>query len=176
MLPQFSRRVRKKAPVVTACQSRFDTWQNCGENCSGSYWRTFERQCSHWSQSVRVHEEKVLFDELNLFYDKFTHLVDQEKPVNVISLGFRKASNSVSCSFLLNKMPSIQLDKIIMQWVNSWLMGWAQRVIVNGITSGCRLVTDGVPDYIWFLIAEALMPLQSVMWLWLSVHVTLLLL
>lgn len=82
------------------------------------------------------------------FYDKFTHLVDQEKPVNVISLGFRKASNSVSCSFLLNKMPSIQLDKIIMQWVNSWLMGWAQRAIVNGITSGCRPVADGVPDYI----------------------------
>ena len=66
------------------------------------------------------------------FCDKVTYLVDQGKPVGVIS-DFSNCSDAVSHSILLDKMPSIQLDKGVMRWVSGWLMGHAQRVVINGL-------------------------------------------
>lgn len=36
--------------------------------------------------------------------------------------------------------------KHMMQGVNNWLMGWAQRVTVNVVTAGWPLVIHGVPQ------------------------------
>jgi len=63
-----------------------------------------------------------------------TPLVDHRKPVNIIFWDFCRAFNAVSYNILLDKMPSIQLDKNIMR-VSNWLMGFAQSVIVSGVTS-----------------------------------------
>uniref|UniRef100_A0A8B9CR48 Reverse transcriptase domain-containing protein n=1 Tax=Anser brachyrhynchus TaxID=132585 RepID=A0A8B9CR48_9AVES len=43
-------------------------------------------------------------------------------------------------------MSSIQLNKNIIRWVSNWLAGRAQRVVVNGATSGWWMVTSGVPQ------------------------------
>lgn len=51
-------------------------------------------------------------------------------------LVFHQSWNSVSHSFQTDKTSSTQLDKNIIWWVNNWLAGWAQRVIVDGIPSG----------------------------------------
>ena len=80
------------------------------------------------------------------FYDKVTHLVDLGKPVDVVGLGIRKAFDIVSHSVHLDKMSSTQLDKSIIHWVNNWLTGQAQRILVNGVTSGWWLVTGGIPQ------------------------------
>ena len=80
------------------------------------------------------------------FYDKVTHLLDQGKPVDVGFLDFSKAFDTVSHSILLDKISSTQLDKSIMCWVSNWLMGRAQRVMVNGATSGWWPVTNGLPQ------------------------------
>ena len=54
----------------------------------------------------------------------------------MIFLDFSKAFNTVSHVIGLDKISSIQLDKQIMQWVSNWLMGRAQRVILNRVTLG----------------------------------------
>uniref|UniRef100_A0A8B9CM06 Reverse transcriptase domain-containing protein n=1 Tax=Anser brachyrhynchus TaxID=132585 RepID=A0A8B9CM06_9AVES len=80
------------------------------------------------------------------FYGKITHLVSQGKPADVIFLDFSKAFDTVSHRILLDKMSSIQLNKNIIRWVSNWLMGRAQRVVVNGDTSGWWTVTSGIPQ------------------------------
>uniref|UniRef100_A0A8B9BYJ6 Reverse transcriptase domain-containing protein n=1 Tax=Anser brachyrhynchus TaxID=132585 RepID=A0A8B9BYJ6_9AVES len=56
------------------------------------------------------------------------------------------AFDTASHRILLDKMSSIQLNKNIIRWVSNWLMGRAQRVVVNGATSGWQMVTTGVPQ------------------------------
>ncbi|KAK4822223.1 hypothetical protein QYF61_011864 [Mycteria americana] len=57
-----------------------------------------------------------------------------------------KAFDTASHSILLDKMSSIRLDKSIIHWMNYWLTGRAQRVIVNEVTSGWWPVISGVPQ------------------------------
>lgn len=77
------------------------------------------------------------------FYAKVTHLVDQGKPDDVICLDFSNDFNTLFHHILLDKMSSIQLD--IMQWVYVGLMGRAQSVTANGVTSSWWPVINGVP-------------------------------
>ncbi|GAB0182329.1 mitochondrial enolase superfamily member 1 [Grus japonensis] len=47
-------------------------------------------------------------------------------------------------SILLDKMSSIQFDKNTVRWLSNWLTGQAEKVMVNGVTSGWWPVTSGV--------------------------------
>ena len=83
---------------------------------------------------------------LNSFYDKITHLVDQGKPADMTFLDLSKAFDMVSRGILLDKMSGIQPNKNIMRWVSNWLTGRAQGLVVNGATSGWHMATSGDPQ------------------------------
>ena len=56
---------------------------------------------------------KVLFNELNILFDKVPHLVDQGKSVDETFLNFSKVFNTLPYA-VLDKVSSTQLDKKIM--------------------------------------------------------------
>jgi len=64
-----------------------------------------------------------------------THLVFEGKAVDVVYLGISKAFDTVSHSILVEKLAAHGFDRSTLCWVNNWLGGWAQRVVVNGIKS-----------------------------------------
>ena len=65
--------------------------------------------------------------------------------MNIANLAFSKASDTVSYSILLEELEAHGLDRCFLHWVKNCLDGWAQRAVVNGVTSSCRPLTGGVP-------------------------------
>jgi len=61
-----------------------------------------------------------------------------------VALDFSRAFDTDSHSVLPDKLSGTPLDKSIICQVSNWLMGRAQKVIVNGVTSGWLLVSSGV--------------------------------
>ncbi|GAB0208768.1 hypothetical protein GRJ2_003342500 [Grus japonensis] len=73
---------------------------------------------------------------MNVLVLVVTCLVDEGKVVDVVFLDFSKAFDTVPHSILLDKLSNCGMSGFTVRWVKNWLKGRAQRVVVNGATSG----------------------------------------
>ncbi|XP_040286085.1 uncharacterized protein LOC120999281, partial [Bufo bufo] len=80
------------------------------------------------------------------FFDWVTKTKDGGGAVDIASLDFSKAFDTVPHRRLINKLQSLGLDSHIVEWIRQWLRDRQQRVVVNGVYSDQGRVTSGVPQ------------------------------
>lgn len=85
---------------------------------------------------------KYCLSNLTSLYGKFTPF--EEKVAGIIFLDFSKAFDTVPHVILLDKQSNYKINRFTLCWVLSCLDIRAQRIVLNGATSGWRPVTSGV--------------------------------
>ena len=75
-----------------------------------------------------------------------TQHVDDGHPVDVIYLDFQKAFDKVPHARLIKKVKAHCINGKILTWIEAWLSGRLQRVVLNGCKSNWADVMSGVPQ------------------------------
>ena len=91
-------------------------------------------------------KSKSCLTNLLEYLDTLTKLVDEGHSVDIIYCDFAKAFDKVPHQRLLIKMKAHGIQGEVLKWVEEWLSGRKQRVVLNGKTSGWSSVTSGVPQ------------------------------
>jgi hypothetical protein len=91
-------------------------------------------------------KQKSCLTNLLEFLDEVVSYVDQGIPVDVIYLDFAKAFDKVPHKRLIFKLRKMKVDGGVVSWIENWLSGRRQRVVIDGAESGWEEVFSGVPQ------------------------------
>ena len=80
-----------------------------------------------------------------MFLEEITKWVDKGSPADIIYLDFQKAFDKVPHQRLLLKLKAYGIGDDIIDWIEQWLTGRRQRVVVDGEVSNWKSVLSGVP-------------------------------
>lgn len=83
-----------------------------------------------------------LLESLNMWIEMQEHNV----PVDVIYLDYSKAFDTVPHRRLVKKLESVGINGSLLNWIENFLNGRKQRVVVNGVMSRWIEVLSGVPQ------------------------------
>ena len=72
--------------------------------------------------------------------------LDEGSPVDIIYLDFKKAFDKVPHQRLLLKLKAHGIGNGMINWIEKWLIGRRQRVVVDGEVSNWKAVLSGVPQ------------------------------
>ena len=79
-------------------------------------------------------------------YDRILSILEEGKNADAIYLDFSKAFDKVDKGILLRKLKRAGISGNLGRWIQSFLTGRSQQVIVNSTKSSPSLVTSGVPQ------------------------------
>jgi ribonucleases P/MRP protein subunit RPP40 len=80
------------------------------------------------------------------FLDKVTEAVDSGHKVDIIFLDFAKTFDTVPKMRLLAKLKARGVRGKLLRWIDAWLTGREQRVVLGGQSSGWKQVRSGAPQ------------------------------
>ena len=89
---------------------------------------------------------KSCLTNLLVFMEEITNYLDSGFPVDVIYLDFQKAFDKVPHKRLILKLQAHRFGGNVLQWIENWLYGRQQRVVLNGQYSDWKWVLSGVPQ------------------------------
>ena len=80
------------------------------------------------------------------YLEALTKWVDEGAPVDVVYLDFAKAFDKVPTARLIEKCRGVGIRGKVLEWIQEWLSGRKQRVVLNGQVSSWCDVWSGVPQ------------------------------
>ncbi|GAB0192698.1 mitochondrial enolase superfamily member 1 [Grus japonensis] len=89
---------------------------------------------------------KSCLTNLIAFYDGMTSWMDEGRAVDVVYLDFSKAFDTISHNILVSKLRQCGLGEGSVRWVENWLNGRAQRVVISVAECHWEPVVSGVPQ------------------------------
>ena len=84
--------------------------------------------------------------QLLIAMDYWAQSLNDGYPVDIVYLDFRKAFDSVPHIRLLTKLKAYGISGYLLDWVQDFLSGRKQRVVLNGDHSSWSTVSSGVPQ------------------------------
>ena len=78
--------------------------------------------------------------------DYWTFSLDNNIPVDILYLNFRKAFDTVPHCRLFTKLAAYGIQGELLDWIKSFLTNRKQKVVLNGASSEWSRVYSGVPQ------------------------------